>query len=300
MVQCSKFLVFVGVLAIAAVGGCAATEADKCVLDEDCASGHCRVDGSCAPDVDASSNPTDGASDGPIALCTPNHDGSITRAEFPLEPGRTATYRVGLDVDVNTAGLAGPNQTRVWDFSNQNAGDQEVQSALQAVAGTWYASAFPGATYATRLSQTEPLNGVFELTDAGLLLRGVVSDLGGATRTELVYEPPVTVVKFPLQSNTSWSTTSTITGVAQGVPSVYTEEYSSIVDAVGELTTPFGTFPVQRIRIDLTRTVGVLITTSRSFSFISECFTSVANVRSEDYESDIDFDRAAELRRLSL
>ncbi len=298
MVHCSKHALLGGIVAVA-LSACAATEPSTCAVDDDCASGRCRADGTCAPDNDAGPDSPDGATDGPIALCTPNHDGVLTRDEFPLEPGRTATYRVGLDVEVNTAGLAGPNQSRVWDFSAALSGDRDVDSELQAIDGTWWASSFVGATYSTKLSETEDLHGVFELTDDGLLLRGVVSPLGGATRTELVYDPPVVVLPFPMQASNSWSTTTTISGVAQGVPSVYTEEYNSVVDAHGELATPFGTFPVQRVRIDLTRTIGALITTKRSFSFVSECFTSVATVTSNDYETDIEFERAAELRRLA-
>jgi len=284
----------------ALLSACAATKAEPCNLDQDCPSGRCRADGTCAPQVDASAGgDADGAVDATAPLCTPNHDGIIGRDEFPLEVGRSATYRVGLDVDVNTAGLAGPNQTRVWDFSAMLQGDQDVHTELRAVTGTWFADSFPGASYITRLSALEDLDGVFELTDDALLLRGVVSPLGGTSRTELVYDPPVPVVGFPLQKGASWSISTTISGVAQGVPSVYTESYDFLVDADGELTTPYGTFPVLRVRVDLTRTVGALVTTKHSFAFIAECFTTVANVSSKDYEPDIEFDRAAELRRLA-
>lgn len=306
MVHCSMRLALIGLLgALLAVlaSGCAATEADRCAVDEDCASGRCRADGTCAPvaEADGGAEPVDAASaaDATTALCTPNHDGILSRDELPLAPGRVATYRVGVDVQVNTAGIAGPDQGRVWDFSAQLTGDQDLTSQLLPIAGTWYAGAFAGATYATRLTSTEPLLGVFELTDDALLLRGVVSEQGGGTRTELVYDPPVVVMPLPVTRNNSWSTSTTISGIAQGIFSIYTEEYSSTVDAHGELITPFGSFPVLRIRTDLTRTVGALITTKRSFSFLAECYTSVASVTSRDYESSIEFDEAAELRRLA-
>ena len=53
------------------------------------------------------------------------------------------------------------------------------------------------------------------------------------------------------------------------------------------------------MRVELTRTVGVAITTSRSFLFSSECFGTVAGVFSNDYETEIEFDTAREIRRLT-
>ena len=61
----------------------------------------------------------------------------------------------------------------------------------------YFAGQAAGATYATKLSQTEDLLGVFELTDTRLLLRGVVSPEAGIYRTELVYEEMSFDIKLP-------------------------------------------------------------------------------------------------------
>ncbi len=232
-------------------------------------------------------------------ICSANLDGVIERDEIPLRAGLTASFRVATDTAVDTAGTTQPDGTRSWDFSNALPGDKTVDVTLAPIAGEWFAAIFPNADYWTLLADGEDLRGVFEITDGSLVLRGVVSPNAGATRTELVYDPPVAVMRFPLTEGSDWSTTSTVTGVAGGVPSVYTEQYDYTADAIGDLVAPFGTFDVIRVRVELTRTVGVVITTSRSFLFTSECFGTVASVFSNDYETEIEFDSAREIRRLT-
>ena len=90
-----------------------------------------------------------------------------------------------------------------------------------------------------------------------------------------------------------------VSGLALGVFSFYTERYQNRVDAVGTLVAPFGSFPVRRIAVDLTRTVGAAITTRRSFAFVSECYGTVATIASQDYETGAESTRAAELWRLT-
>ncbi|HTM21487.1 MAG TPA: hypothetical protein VL172_13295, partial [Kofleriaceae bacterium] len=167
------------------------------------------------------------------------------------------------------------------------------------VAGAWWADDFPGASYAARLSQRQELLGVFELTGTALLLRGVVSPEAGLYRTELTYDPAVRVLAFPIDPDDTWSDTATVSGLAQGVYSIYTEAYQSDVDASGDAVTPYGSFPVLRVRVELTRTVGAAVVTNRTYLFVSECYGTVATVVSNDYEPDAEFTQAAELRRLA-
>jgi hypothetical protein len=181
----------------------------------------------------------------------------------------------------------------------RSQGDHDALVETLAPEGQWWAPRFPGATYAARLTDDSDLLGVFEVTDTALLLRGVVSPADGAGRTELTYDPAVEVLRFPLRSAATWTTTSTVSGVASGVPGAYTERYDSQVDASGELITPFATFPVLRVRVVLTRTVGLVVTTVRTFAFVTECFGTVASVRSRDNETSSEFTRAAEARRLA-
>lgn len=297
----------IGLAALAASAlmaiGCAGSDAATCQTGSECESGVCLADRTCLPveEVDAGPGSADAnGSDGSMANCTPNHDGVIDRDEAPLAPGRMATFRVALDVPVDTVGQPGSTAgERTWDFSVAMSGDSDVTSKLEPISGAWFESSFTGASYYTRLSESEDLLGVFELTDTALTLRGVVSPEAGVARTELVYDPPITVMPFPMSRASSWDETTTISGVARGVAAFYTERYQSSVDANGDLATPYGTFPVLRVRTELTRTVGAVVTTNRSFLFVSECFTTVASVTSRDYESTVEFDQAAEVRRLA-
>jgi hypothetical protein len=104
--------------------------------------------------------------------------------------------------------------------------------------------------------------------------------------------------ELPLTPSLTWSVDTTITGLAQGFSSFYTESYESRVDALGTMDTPYGAFPVSRVAVDLTRNTGV-ISTRRSFAFIAECYSTIATVVSQDYEDGAEFTDAAEVRRLA-
>ena len=302
-------------LAVLVVSGCADASRTSCRVGADCASGICLGSGMCARPSDAGGTDagteldarieadggldTDAAMpDGGGRVCSPDRDGTIARAEVPLSAGLHATFRVAEDAPVDLVGTSSGG-TRRWDLSGALGGDSDTRIDLVPVTGAWYAPDFPGASYAARLSASEDLLGVFEITSDALLLRGVVSPDDGLSRTRLTYDPPVPVLRFPLREGDSWSATSSVTGLALGVASFYSETYASQVDAAGELATPFGSFPVLRVRTVLDRTVGVVTTRTRTFAFVSECFGTVATVTSDPGETAVEFTRASELRRLA-
>ncbi len=285
--------------------GCGESSDHACTQHSDCESNFCKSDGTCAasedggaPDAGDSGIGGDASIDANSAPCTPNHDGILSRDEFPLEPGRSATYRVALNAPVSTAGQINGDERR-WEFSTNLESDRDIPSTLRSPDGEWFASLFEGASYVTRLSEENNLLGVFELNNEALLLRGVVSPEPGLTRTELIYTPPVVVIRFPLQTSSAWSHHTSVSGVADGIAVLYSEQYEFNVDAQGDIETPFGTFPVLRLRTELQRTFGAFVTTNRTFNFLAECFTFVATVRSSDFETDVEFTTAAEVRRLA-
>jgi hypothetical protein len=280
--------------------GCSSSDLARCDDHADCPSGFCRADQTCAPDegVDAAAGDDGGPGLDAASGCAPDHDGTLTRDELVMTAGQMARFRVATDVTVDTAGAQGAGGSRVWSFTAAATGDRDLELTLIAPAGQWWASAFPTASYATRLSADATLLGVMRLDSAGVALVGVVSPEAGVTRTELSYDPPVPIIPTPLAPSASWNVTSTVTGLGSGVTVFYTERYVSRVDAIGDATTPFGTFPVRRIAVDLTRTVGAAVTTRRSFAFVSECYGTVATIASQDYESGSEFTDAAELWRL--
>lgn len=285
------------------IAACGSPSGEACTVDTDCASGFCKANGTCGDaetDAGAGDDSGDG-SDGSMALCTPDHNGVITKAELPFAAGRMGTFRIATDATWNTAGVAATNGERMWDLSGTLANDQDTDLALEAPGAAWWASTFPSATYSTPLSSTSDLRGVFQVSANNLTLLGVVSPDGGSSKTELEYDGPINVIQAPLQAGSTWSTTSIVSGVTPLFPfgTAYTEEYDSHVDLVGTMKTPYGDFPVLRVVTDMTRSSGgITVAESRTFSWIAECFGPVATVTSTGAESG-EFEQVAEARRLA-
>jgi hypothetical protein len=290
----------IAILSVACGGGSSGT---PCTMNDQCPSHFCRADETCAPveSIDASTA-TDGngsGTDGGDGLCTPNHDGMITLSELPLVAGRTANFLIATSATWNTAGTSNPDNTRTWDLSGALAGDTEEPLALLSPTGTWWQSSFQTATYATTLSSSSTLLGIFHVDASGVTLVGVVSPSGGATQTELTYDPPAKILSLPFSAGSMWTSTSTVSGTAEGVISDYSEEYDSSVDEIGTMKTPYGTFPVLRVRTDLTRTEGIVtLAQNRTFAWVAECFGSVAQAQSSGVESG-EFDDPAEVWRIA-
>ncbi|HEY4240092.1 MAG TPA: hypothetical protein VGM88_09765 [Kofleriaceae bacterium] len=297
---CSTLVAFGGV---AACGGGAG---ETCAQDSDCPGSFCKADGTCAASdgSDGGSTPDGSGGDGDTlpdsGACSPNHDNKIEASELPLAAGRMANYRVATNATFATAGTANGDGTRSWDLSGELSNDTDTAVVLSAPTGAWWASDFPTATYATQLSASADLLGVFHVDATSVTLLGVVSPASGLDKTELAYDPAVTVLQVPFGAGDTWTTTSTVTGPAEGIQSFYTEEYTSLVDEVGTMKTPYGTFPVLRVATDMDRTEGITpLASSRTFSWTAECFGQVATVTSQDFESGAEFTDDAEVRRIA-
>jgi hypothetical protein len=231
-------------------------------------------------------------------LCDSENDGEVRRDEVPLEAGYRASFLTSTTADFDSQGDTEGGE-RVWDFDVDFSGDHLVLSETLDPSEQWFGASFPDATYAARLRDATDLLGIFQATDDQLLLLGVASQDDGISRTELTYDPPVIVLDFPLEEGNEWSTTTTVSGLAEGIGVVYTEAYDNEVDARGTAKTPYGDFDVLRVRVDLTRTVGFLVTTQRTFAFVSECFGTVARVVSQENDTSAEFDDPSEVLRLS-
>lgn len=289
-------------LLLCSIGACGGPSGETCAVDEDCASHFCRADGTCGPaDVDAATGSNTGMPDAPpSAVCNPNLDGEITMNELPLVAGRSATFRIATSATWDTAGMAQAGGARTWDLTAQLANDADQPIALASPVGTWWRDTYPTATYAAPLAAGSDLLGVFKADSTGVVLLAVVSPQGGALKTDLEYDPPARILAVPFSAGSTWMTTSTVSGYANGGIVAYTEKYASRVDQVGTMKTPYGEFPVLRVATDLTRTSGIAtILTKRTFAWVAECFGSVATVSSKDFESASEFSDDAEVRRLA-
>jgi hypothetical protein len=219
---------------------------------------------------------------------------------MPLQPGLHADFRAAENVSsVDTAGTAGSSGSTSWDLSVAFSGDHDDVVQTLDLSTQWFGPDFPGATYAAQLSDSSNLLGVFTLTATALELSGVASPASGSSQTEIKYAPAVTVLAFPIQMGGTWTTASTVTGTAEGLPVIYYETYQSSVDAHGSLKTPYATFQVLRVNTLLTRVVGGITSTTRTFSFITDCFGTVASVVSNTDELTTDFTTAAVVSRLA-
>lgn len=323
----SVLLAIAGGVAACAAQGCYEAKDRACAVGADCASGMCRGDGTCASFAEAldagvarDGGGNSGLDSGPTAesgvdhdaqiappveggvmpaKCTPNHDGMITRDEVPLAPGLHASYRTAQGATISTAGTAMGDGSRAWDFSGALPGDHTFVVETVSPTGTWFEGDFAGASFTSRMSDQNELLGVFTLTSSAVLLRGEVSAANGLTATKLKNSTEVPALVFPIHAGATWQATTNVTGLAQGVAAAYQEAYASEVDAAGTLVTPFGTFQVLRVKTTLTRTIGVVPTTIRSFQFVTECFGTVATVISHDNEPTTEFTSAAEVERLA-
>src|SRR3569623_1641548 len=225
-------LVFVLLCSIGACGG--GGGGTSCTTDDQCPSHFCRADGTCGPDdmADAAIGSGDAGVDAPSGTCVPNHDGKLVAAEVPLAAGAMATFRIATDATWNTAGHANSDGSRTWDLSGQLANDADAPVALGSPQGAWWQADFAGASYSGVRASGSDLQGVFAVDANGVTLLGVVSPTGGATRTELTYDPPAKLLAFPFMAGSTWMSTSTVSGYAQGVIVANTEMYASCVDQV--------------------------------------------------------------------
>jgi hypothetical protein len=235
---------------------------------------------------------------GTPVLCRPDNNGIIEADEVTVRAGLRATFKIATNASFDTAGTDVDGVT-TWDLDVEFAQDQLEIVELQDPAGQWFETLFPTATYYTQLSTSSELLGVFESTQDALQLHGVVSPEDGLFKTEIVYDVPVDILKFPIQDGSTWTTDASVSGTVNGVLSFYDENYTTVFAGAGKLKTPYATFDVVRLRTDLTRTVGLLETKIRTYTFVAECFGTVATVVAQDNETEVEFQTAKEIRRLS-
>jgi hypothetical protein len=232
-------------------------------------------------------------------VCTPNHDGTVSRSEVALAAGLSAPFLVAKDVTVDLVGSQDADGKPVWDFAKGFAGDTPSKVNTLDVKTLWFGKYFPDATYAVRLSDSSDLIGVFKLTDDALVLLGAASEKDSLLATRVSYDPPVPTLKFPMTQTTQWTAKSTASGTLNGVITAWTEQIDMKVSAYGILKTPMGNFPVLRVEAKTDKILGLFTTTYRSVAFLAECFGVVGKADSAANETQALFTKATEVRRIA-
>jgi hypothetical protein len=309
-------------MALAGVGAGAAGCGDdgpECRIKADCPPGEACVLGQCRPEVgpdagsdaavnadadaagDAGSDAGDDAGTPDSGVCEFVDDGVVNRDELVFEVGLGATYRVNdsAPVTVDVVGTGSGGQ-RYWDFSGSTASDRSVVDELLPLTGAWYAADYPTATYVAWLDEGLGTLGVFRVTDQALQMLGVVSET--PDETNLRYDPPVDLLRFPLAEQDTWLVETTSSGFLNHGWTQLEETYQLTVDAAGTVVVPAGSFRALRVRTDFEQHVPfTLIYTERIlYLWITECFGIVARITSQDDETDPQFTQAAEYRRMTL
>jgi hypothetical protein len=308
---------------------------ETCELDADCAAGARCVVGTCAaeqavppesapPDDDETSWPEppaaaslDDVPDAPPAeppvgeepaapdpACALGDEG-IHAAQLPTPLGQVASWiqaGSGGVVSVDLDGEPADDGVLVWDLSAEHDDDLAVDVALTPLAGTWFADAFEGASYASPFTPDDPaLLGVYRRAPDGLYLLGYASAAPDVTLVR--YHEPTRVLALPLLLGLAESQATTATGTYAGNPWFTSEDsFVTLVDAQGRVRTPAGTFEVLRLRTAFESRVAVpyppfvLVTASVRYTFVAPCLGPVAVVT----RADDDAEGADSLARLGL
>ncbi len=242
----------------------------------------------------------------PLA-CVPNLDGKIEAREMAPTLGATAHFLVSPDGKERTVDLVGRIDAgrRLWDWSRGESSDQLAALAASKLAGKWYAESFPADVFVAPLDAGATTEGVYRHTPDALLLLGVASTKQDPAegRTLLVYDAPVQLYRFPLETGANWiSSGTTRDAMLRGLPYAGRDTYDVRVDAAGDLALPDLEFTqALRVRMHITLEPAVGVSVSRrQVSFVSECFGEVARATSRLGEDAEDFTIAAEVRRLGL
>ena len=250
-----------------------------CDATHPCAAGErCEAAGYCAADTDGGTGGSDATVPG---TCTGDNDGRISRAEFPLAPGVGAPFlSTGIEA-VFQADLTGTDAAgglKTWDLHTLPAGVTGTSrfSALFSPADTPAAAAFPNADYVAPLNGSPGLVAFFDLTATELHLLGV-ADVGG-TFTKMVYDPPVTVLRFPFGAGDAWDTVTTSSGAFLGASVSVSETWHTAVAAAGTVSLPLGDVPALELVTQVDRDYGPagFTRTETSLDFVSECGGFVA------------------------
>lgn len=238
----------------------------------------------CGPGVDP------GEGGGLLPDCAAEVDGRIDRDELPLAPGIRSTLVRNHPLEPVDA-LPGPVDGVDRDFS-EGPEDRGITFALVEPAEAWWADRFPSATHAAPVGVDLPdLLGVYRSDEDALWLLGLITAeaIDAAQETELRYDEPVAVLRFPVIPGLVWGQTATWSdAVVAGVPNQGVEDWSFSVGEAETARLPGGAelrevLPVDvRLEQRLALAVGASSRTTYRRAWFAGCFGEVASVASAD------------------
>ncbi len=286
-------------------GGAAGGDVDP--LDPDTAGTGSGGDGESLQDSDA--GPPD------LMTCKPNYDGLIERHEMPFAAGYEAAFRVTTGIEGWSPEPSCDGAVCAWDLVDLPGESEDVLSATLDPAGWWFSDepAFATATWVAEMGELDlslgflslcqqTQVGIFEASDDAMLLLGLASE-DESGDTLMVYDPPLELLRFPLEEGSSWTMDSTASGPLCGslFPFHVDQTITAEAQGRGEVTTPYGTWAEGlRVRTLLERHagIGVLPTSVRSDMILAECFTSIATMTADPGADTLDAESLSEVRRL--
>jgi hypothetical protein len=241
--------------------------------------------------------PADDPGEPPLAECSAELDGIMTADEMPVVTGLEVRYVRNLPgerVEVDVEGELASDGGRLWDFSDGPA-DVGATLVLEHPADLTSPERFSDATYAApMLVESADLLGWFRLdggdeTTLSMLGMATTEAVPPASRTEVVYDEPLVLYRFPFTVGDTWSQTVTYRdAVAFGIPNQGVEVYEFEVDGRGTVRLPGGVevSDVLRVRVQVDQTLAVAAgehtRTYHQMLWVRPCFGELARVVSDD------------------
>ena len=246
--------------------------------------------------------------DSGVFECLPNLDGQVEGDELPVAFGVSTAYLVspsGAEQQVDVAGSVDDTGRLAWNWTSSTAGDETVLFAPTAITERWYDAQFSDGEFAVPLDASGTVEAVYRRDDTALWLLGMASAQSDPAegQTLIVYDEPVVLYSLPIELDAQWSSVGTYSnGLLRGQPIAGQDEYTGVVDALGQMHLPGVTFAyAHRVRLDVTaQTIVGDPVTQRQISFVSECFGEVARATSRLGEGEPDFQVATEVRRFTF
>jgi hypothetical protein len=233
--------------------------------------------------------------------CVPTLDGMIAEAQLPIALGATIDFYTATNTPVD---LVASNN--VWNLAQQYPNEQDSVATIGPVEldAQWYAGNYPSGEFV--VDAGNGLDGIYHQDDIALWLDGTASQVQNpaAGETLIVYPEPIAVLRFPITVGQTFTSVGQLASATiDGLPFVGMDQVAVDVDASGELQLPYVNFsPALQVQTLVTRTpsTGSPVLTTRTTTFMFECFGEIARAESNLDEPNANFTTAAYLRRYAL